>query len=83
MRQTKIRKTIKKYAVLFCLCFCLSGCAAEQKDKSADINNEQMSKKDSEEMNRIRKFLYATGLWNSLSELDSLLEKWRKAAEEN
>ena len=33
--------------------------------------------KDAEEMNRIRKFLYATGLWNSLSELDSLLAKWR------
>ena len=33
--------------------------------------------RDSQEMNRIRKFLYATGLWNSLSELDSLLAKWR------
>ena len=36
--------------------------------------------RDAEEMNRIRKFLYATGLWNSLSELDSLLAKWREDA---
>ena len=35
--------------------------------------------KDSEEMNRIRKFLYATGLWDSLTELDNLLANWRKA----
>ena len=34
--------------------------------------------RDAEEMNRIRKFLYATGLWNSLTELDSLLANWRK-----
>jgi hypothetical protein len=35
--------------------------------------------KDAEEMNRIRKFLYATGLWDSLRELDNLLKKWREA----
>ena len=36
--------------------------------------------KDSKEMNEIRKFLYSTGLWDSLRELDSLLEKWREDA---
>ena len=36
--------------------------------------------KDSKEMNEIRKFLYATGLWNSLRELDNLLAKWREDA---
>ena len=48
-----------------------------------DAYKKAFKNKDAKEMNRIRKFLYATGLWNSLSELDSLLEKWRKAAEEN
>ena len=36
--------------------------------------------KDAKEMNRIRKFLYATGLWDYLSELDELLAKWREEA---
>ena len=36
--------------------------------------------KDAKEMNRIRKFLYATGLWDYLSELDDLLAKWREEA---
>jgi hypothetical protein len=44
-----------------------------------DAYKKAYKNKDAEEMNRIRKFLYATGLWNSLSELDSLLAKWRKA----
>ena len=35
--------------------------------------------KDYDEMNRIRKFLYATGLYGTLSELDKTLESWRKA----
>ena len=34
---------------------------------------------DYEEMNRIRKFLYATGLYGTLSELDETLKKWRTA----
>ena len=33
--------------------------------------------KDYDEMNRIRKFLYATGLYGTLSELDETLKKWR------
>ena len=33
--------------------------------------------KDFDEMNRIRKFLYATGLYGTLSELDETLKKWR------
>ena len=33
--------------------------------------------KDYDEMNRIRKFLYSTGLYGSLSELDETLKKWR------
>ena len=33
--------------------------------------------KDFDEMNRIRKFLYATGLYGTLSELDEALKKWR------
>lgn len=33
---------------------------------------------DRDEMNRIRKLLYATGLYGNLSELDEDLEKWRK-----
>ena len=35
--------------------------------------------KDYNEMNRIRKFLYATGLYGTLSELDETLKKWRTA----
>ena len=35
--------------------------------------------KDYDEMNRIRKFLYATGLYGTLSELDETLKKWRTA----
>ena len=42
-----------------------------------DAYKKAYKNKDAEEMNRIRKFLYATGLWNSLTELDSLLAKWR------
>ena len=33
--------------------------------------------KDYDEMNRIRKFLYATGLYGTLTELDETLKKWR------
>ena len=33
--------------------------------------------KDYDEMNRIRKFLYATGLYGTLTELDETLRKWR------
>ena len=33
--------------------------------------------KDYDEMNRIRKFLYATGLYGTLSELDETLKNWR------
>ena len=32
---------------------------------------------DKEEVNDIRRFLYATGLWDTLSDLDKLLEKWK------
>lgn len=35
--------------------------------------------KDYDEMNRIRKFLYATGLYGTLSEIDEDLKKWRTA----
>ena len=35
--------------------------------------------RDYDEMNRIRKFLYSTGLYGSLSELDETLKKWRTA----
>lgn len=35
--------------------------------------------RDYDEMNRIRKFLYATGLYGTLSELDETLKKWRTA----
>ena len=35
--------------------------------------------KDYDEMNRIRKFLYETGLYGTLSELDDTLKKWRTA----
>ena len=35
--------------------------------------------KDYDEMNHIRKFLYATGLYGTLSELDEDLKKWRTA----
>ena len=38
---------------------------------------EAAKNKDFEEMNRIRKFLYATGLYGTLSELDETLKKWR------
>lgn len=40
---------------------------------------EAYEKRDRDEMNRIRKLLYATGLYGTLSELDEDLEKWRKA----
>ena len=40
---------------------------------------EAFKNKDYEEMNRIRKFLHATGLYGTLSELDETLAKWRKA----
>ena len=39
---------------------------------------EAYEKRDRDEMNRIRKLLYATGLYGKLSELDEDLEKWRK-----
>ena len=32
---------------------------------------------DTEKMNDIRRFLYATGLWDNLNDLDNLLKKWR------
>lgn len=35
-------------------------------------------KGDLDEMNRIRKYLHATGLYGSLSELDASLQKWRE-----
>jgi hypothetical protein len=44
-----------------------------------DVYKKAFKNKDAEEMNRIRKFLYATGLWDSLRELDNLLKKWREA----
>lgn len=45
-----------------------------------DEYKKAFKKKDANEMNRIRKFLYATGLWVSLRELDNLLTKWREEA---
>ena len=41
---------------------------------------EEYIKGNSTERNNIRKLLYATGLWSSLTELDELLAKWRKEA---
>ena len=38
--------------------------------------------KDYNERNRIRKFLYATGIYGSLSELDGTLAKWLKDSED-
>ena len=38
---------------------------------------EAFKKKDSNEMNRIRKLLYAAGVYGTLSELDKTLLKWR------
>ena len=38
---------------------------------------EAVKNKDYDEMNRIRKFLYATGLYGTLAELDETLKKWR------
>ena len=40
---------------------------------------EAYKKGNQNEMNRIRKFLYATGLYGTLTELDKTLEQWRKA----
>ena len=39
---------------------------------------EAYKKGDRDEMNRIRKLLFATGLYGKLSELDDTLAKWRK-----
>ena len=50
--------------------------------KYRDEYKNAFKNKDSKEMNEIRKFLYATGLWDSLSELDKLLKKWREDASE-
>ena len=41
---------------------------------------EEYIKGNATERNNIRKLLYATGLWSSLTELDELLAKWRKEA---
>ena len=38
---------------------------------------EAVANKDFNQMNEIRKFLYATGLYGSLSELDKTLKNWR------
>ena len=63
---------------------------AEQKAKQSvkssftgvyrDEYKKAFKNKDSKEMNEIRKFLYATSLWDSLTELDKLLKKWREDA---
>jgi hypothetical protein len=45
-----------------------------------DVYKKAYKNRDLEEMNRIRKFLYATGLWDSLNDLDNLLQKWRDEA---
>lgn len=44
-----------------------------------DNYQKAVKNKDYYEMNRIRKFLYATGLYGTLSELDETLKKWRTA----
>ena len=38
---------------------------------------------DREEMSRIRKFLYSTGLYDSLSDLDDTLKRWKKSSEDD
>ena len=54
---------------------------AKQSVKSSftGVYRDEYKKGNSEERNRIRKFLDATGLWDSLTELDNLLAKWREA----
>ena len=38
---------------------------------------EAYKKRDNAEMNRIRKLLYATGVYGTLTELDKTLQNWR------